>query len=691
MKTLLASLALLLSLSFGSAASFVVAKGDSLTAGYGSTGYSGPGPSLTSSNYVTQMYLTSAYGTITTNISQSGALLTTNTAMIDVLSALTNARTTGYVKSTVVLMLQVNDIATADSVANVTTNILTSCANIRALFPQTKIAWMTSMAADLSSTFTNRLNQVNDFIRTTAANDYPIDLRADPRMQDFDNATYYNADGVHLTDAGYAVMATIIRSNLVYFERVLDGENLYVTPSGAGGTSGTNWSNAFAGFGDVVWGSGVGQLSAGDTLWVAGGSSQYTTALELKGSGTAGFPIYIKRVRATNTEPAAAAGWSSAYDDTVTIASGTALNIWVESEATNGPGHYVVVDGQITDGIKIRPVDTSLSSAISIGGQGYFGSTFRYLGIYGPSSNAVEGSKTWTNDVRGLRLYGYTSTSWDSGDVYPSDIVFEKMTFSGVVTAAALAYCQRITMQSNDWHTIESVVGDPHGNIVYCSRVIDFTFRHNEVHDSMFAVGLFFTYFGNGNVQSSNVHIYGNLFRDTTQASDRCIEVRTQSTNEGPFYIYNNTFVNVKQGININSPLNTNAPSFIRNNLFVNVASGEINLYGTEPNLTTNNNYTATSAGYTNFVSSGTTNILSAPYAWQYVRDLRLAAGAAPINLGTNLGTTYQLDKVGYIRGTDGAWDVGAYEYQEGTTPPASTNLARLFSFPRNLRIGGAR
>lgn len=217
-------LALLLTISLSRATSFVVAKGDSLTAGYGSTGYSGPGPSLTSSNYVTQMYLTATYGTVTTNLSRSGDLLGTNTAMIDVLSALTNARTAGYVKSTVVLMLQVNDVVTADSVANITTNILTSCANIRALFPATKIAWMTSMAADLSSTFTNRLNSVNDFIRTTAANDYPIDLRADPRMQDFNDTTYYNADKVHLKDAGYAVMATIVRSNLVYYERVLDGE-----------------------------------------------------------------------------------------------------------------------------------------------------------------------------------------------------------------------------------------------------------------------------------------------------------------------------------------------------------------------------------------------------------------------------------------------------------------------------------
>lgn len=688
MKPILIISALLLSLSLGSAASFIIAKGDSLTAGYGSTGYSGPGPSLTSSNYVTQMYLTSIYGTITTNISQSGAYLNTNTAMFDVVSALTNARNAGYVKSTVVLMLQVNDIAGADSVANVTTNILTSCASIRALFPLTKIAWMTSMAADLSSTFTNRLNDVNTFIRTTAANDYVIDIRADPRMQNFNDTTYFNADKVHLTDAGYAVMATIVRSNLFYHERLTDGEDLYVTPSGAGGTTGTNWSTAFAGFSDVTWGNGVGSLSAGDTLWVAGGSSQYTAALELKGSGTSGLPIYIKRVRATNTAPAAASGWSAAFDDTVEIKSGTALNIWVESEATNGPGHYVVIDGQITDGIKIRPVDTSLGSAISIGGQGYFGSTFRYLGIYGPSSNAVEGSKIWTNDVRGLRLYGYTSTSWDSNDVYPSDIVFEHMTFSGVVTAAAISYCQRITMQSNNWHTIESVVGDPHGNIVYCSRVIDFTFRHNEVHNSMFAVGLFFTYFGNGDVQSSNVFIHGNVFRDTTQASDRCIEVRTQSTNEGPFFIYNNTFFNVKQAININSPLNTNATSYIGNNLFVDVDSGEINLYGTEPNLTTNNNYVATSAGYTNFVSSGATNILSAPYDWQWVRNLRLTNGAAPINLGANRGATYQLDKDAYTFGTDGTWDVGAFEFQGGT-PPVGASVSAIVSPGGPKRIGG--
>ena len=56
------------------------------------------------------------------------------------------------------------------------------------------------------------------------------------------------------------------------------------------------------------------------------------------------------------------------------------------------------------------------------------------------------------------------------------------------------------------------------------------------------------------------------------------------------------------------------------------------------------------------------------------MRDLRLKAGSSPINAGTNLGSPFNVDMDGNIRGTDGAWDIGAYEYVSGTNlPPADT------------------
>ena len=40
--------------------------------------------------------------------------------------------------------------------------------------------------------------------------DYIVDLDADTRLQNFNNATYFNADKIHLTDAGYQVVSDLI-------------------------------------------------------------------------------------------------------------------------------------------------------------------------------------------------------------------------------------------------------------------------------------------------------------------------------------------------------------------------------------------------------------------------------------------------------------------------------------------------
>ena len=164
---------------------------------------------------------------------------------------------------------------------------------------------------------------------------------------------------------------------LTQFVPTLSAENLYVTPSGAGSANGSSWSNAFAGFSGVSWGSGAGQLGAGDTLWVGGGT--YNHALELKGSGSAGNLLNIKRARSTDTECTSVSGWSAGYDSQVVINPGTdTWGIWMQSPSQTGPGRYIIVDGRITDGIRINPIQVPMSAGILIWGQASFNSTFRY-------------------------------------------------------------------------------------------------------------------------------------------------------------------------------------------------------------------------------------------------------------------------------------------------------------------------
>jgi hypothetical protein len=606
------------------------------------------------------MNLTGLYGCSVTNIATSGHLIANNSAATDALQNLTNS-VSAYNKITVVMMMAVNDIGQADSVANVTTNLLLWCNNVKASFPQVKIALMTSPACDTG--FDSRLTDVNTWIKNSGASDYVVDLRADSRMQNNLDTTYYQADKVHFTDQGYAVIASIVKSNLVAWGRVNGGENLFLTSSGAGAANGIDWNNAFAGLADITWGTNAGKLGEGDTLWIAGGT--YNSTLYLNGSGSAGYVLSLKRARSTNSECSSSPGWSAAYDSQVVI-NPTTHGIELDSTSPTSAGRYILIDGQVTDGIRINPVMVSLSAGIWLWGNGAFNTTFRNIGIYGPSTNGITGSFTWTQEVVGVYAIG------NGGRL--TDVTFDKLTIAGVVTGMKVQVTKNIVVENSDMHCIECYSGDPHGNLMYNSGTLDFTIRNNSFHDSMFAVGVFFTYFGDSGVRASNVWIYGNTFRDSYGAADRCIEVRAQTPGVGPLYIYNNTFVNVHQGININTNLTDVSPSYFQNNLFIDVDAGSINFSDGGAAVTSHNIITNS---YTIISSAGNTNVLPAPFAWEWVRNLRLAAGSTPINAGTSIGSPVNIDPDGNERGSGGVWDIGAYEYQSPTRGPARAAAIR--------------
>ena len=67
----------------------------------------------------------------------------------------------------------------------------------------------------------------------------------------------------------------------------------YVDNAASGSNAGTSWANAWQTFGAINWGS----ISAGDTLYLSGGSSSkiYYGTLTVGGNGTSGNPITISR------------------------------------------------------------------------------------------------------------------------------------------------------------------------------------------------------------------------------------------------------------------------------------------------------------------------------------------------------------------------------------------------------------
>lgn len=630
MKCLIVLLLLSVRLSF---AVIFSCDGDSLTYGTGSTN--------NTNGYPAQILVGSS---VVVNNGVPGEKISDNTNAVRTLA--TFATVSGG-RRVAIFCEGINDIATADSSANIIINIGAWINTVRTAYPDAILIGMTlTYYTGASPTILSRIDAVNAYITGSADFDYVVDLIADPRLIDPSNMTYYKADGVHRTDAGYGVVAELI--DFVLGTHQLSNGSYYVRSGGAGSHTGADWSNAWD-ISEVTW-TGTSELSAGDTLWVAGGN--YTGAWELKGSGVATNLIYVKRARTTDTECTSAAGWSTGFDSQVILNPTTnTYGIYVENTSlTNGAGRYITVDGRISEGIKINLIDTILSTGIKISGLGNYTTTFRYIAIYGPSTNANTGKAFWTNEVRGFNISA-------DGTNYISNITLEYLTISGLVTGGILYCTDGVIYQNSDMNTIECITGDPHGNLIYMSMNKNLTIRWNQFHDSMFAVGLFMTYLGDNGFPSSNIWIYANIFRDSTQAADRAIEVRTGATGTGPLFIYNNTLLHINQGININDTLNTNAMSYIENNLCVDIANGAIN--GTDPHLMIDYNITTNSTGYSWVVNAGATNILAAPYQWQWVRDLHLVNSTPPVGVGIALSSPFNVDYDGTTQSTPPS--IGAY------------------------------
>lgn len=99
-------------------------------------------------------------------------------------------------------------------------------------------------------------------------------------------------------------------------------ETLFCRPGlGTGSNDGSDWTNAWQDFDDIVWdadqGGQAGELGPGDKLIIAGGTSNET--FYFGANGTAANPITIKRAISSDGDATGAAGWSAAFDAQLVI------------------------------------------------------------------------------------------------------------------------------------------------------------------------------------------------------------------------------------------------------------------------------------------------------------------------------------------------------------------------------------
>lgn len=449
-----------------------------------------------------------------------------------------------------------------------------------------------------------------------------------------------------------------------------EAATFYVLPSpgGVSGTSGSDWAHACS---DFTGNCAPGSLVRGDTYYVGGGnySGGYTFSAADSGTST----IIIEG--ATVGSHATSTGWQASYS--VSKADGGGPAIFGLTGCTGGyPGcsaisfttDYWTIDGAVGSGSASSsygfsiPLPSSCSTATQEHVLWADGSntTIRHFALAGCAGYDIEKIGV---------LFGTTGQTAISSDT------LEYTYFTGWQNAVAL-YALTGGNIDNIYHTDGDSTANHHGAAIDTFSTADISFFDNIMDECpviCFA----------GNVGSqiamNGWAIYGNLF---TKAGGGAAEIAGEANGIANTVIYNNTFAGgggtwFWQG---DSPCTGCTGNVTRNNLIWNQGCS----------ISTNGGG-AVDSDYDTFLSCtdsaptethGQTGNFN-PFANSSAGNYQLAqdggTGANQVNVGTTLGSPYNIDMNGLTRGADGTWERGAYEVDS----LASTNRYSL------ILIGG--
>lgn len=425
----------------------------------------------------------------------------------------------------------------------------------------------------------------------------------------------------------------------------------YVRPGGTCTSSCNSWANAYS-----QVSSALSNAARGDTIWVADGSYNAIT-LNKAASGTT--PITIKK--ATVSDHGTATGWSSSYGDgQAVIASVTAItNDWIIDGQTRDESNWSNTTAYgfwITGGVTANTISYGAGSSNMI---------FRYVDVGGPNGTTYSASLPSS----GFYLGGFGSVL--------SNWTISRSHIHNVHLPFQLAGASNITIEYSwlgpNWNK-ETIRGQ-----IRASNII---IRHNIMKDGCqgkpddpTAGGCTaqIAMWDGGTGAFDGSQIYGNVIwtTKTTFHSDGCIMVggdggvTAAGAPANNVKVYNNTIVGVQSGTcSIRFP-GSHTGDVAANNIWYGLAAGVST--GCSANSCLSN-------------SRLTTN----PFVNGAGGDYRLRE---PLSGGVALASPYDVDMLGARRGSDGVWDLGAYEYTasaggapQGLEPP--TGLTTTISLP---------
>jgi hypothetical protein len=447
--------------------------------------------------------------------------------------------------------------------------------------------------------------------------------------------------------------------------------NSWFVAKGAPGTrtspcasGGTTWSNAWGETDQINWSC----VRPGDTVWLAGGT--YTNGFAVGASGTASKPIYIARVRSTDTLATGAAGWSAAFDSQVLVTNTTANN--TAKSCNTGDvlcfnqstlGNYTYWAGRVDSGIKLQTSNiaglsptnnTSLGqSAADIGtasGAPGTGSnhdiTFDSVDFAGPAGSGVYTHASYDAAIQVLNVTG--------------NVLFTNCRIHGANNNVNISGSSGVIFDHCRFY--DNVAGSGsagHGNMVQYAGNSDITFRYNEWWNWSVEGIMVWT-------PSGALYVYGNVFRDADNSGYPSV-IQANNTTAGPLYFYDNTIANVS-GFCVFRPASSagwTSSSRARNNLYwtsdVCVQSAPGSDYDASYDDLASNNQSKLGISETMTVTQTEAHactIPATPFVNAAAGDYHLTADTPA---GEDLGAPYNVDKDGNARTT---WTRGAYEYR---------------------------
>jgi hypothetical protein len=436
----------------------------------------------------------------------------------------------------------------------------------------------------------------------------------------------------------------VVLSWSVWFPIICFAGDWYVRKGATGSNNGTNWTDAWNEMNQINWDS----VAAGDTIWLAGGT--YTSVLAIGKSGTSENRIYVKRVLSTDTVPASAPGWNASYDSQVIINTDQGI-YW----GTTNVGSYVTVDGQVDSGIKsITPGNSWDSSSVRITASNT-GVTLQYIDLAGPGGS---GPYTFANDCKVLSIYNASPTNLTVRHSRLHGCVDQVMLL-GIGDGFIFEYNRLYDNNAANYATYHP------GTVAMRACSGTTTYRYNE-HYNWSSEGIMLG--ANSGDQCCTWKIYGNIWHSPFEGTARALELQYCSST---VYFYNNTMVGLGIGIRALNGASFAHGSQIYNNIFYN--SG-----GPGDGTTGITDYNAYSGGTSE--THGVSNMPSSAFGKDYTIVSTVGVNY-PRNKGYALASEYNTDPNGVTRGSDGAWDIGAYEYVSGapdTTPPAAPTGLRI-------------